>query len=174
MWPNQLPTKCLGRGKSTNQIYGAVQATSLFWFSSSSLHSFSYSSPSLTALRSPAFAFSSDNFFPSASPDSQQTGCPENKGTLILLSAWWVVVLRMRAGWCSKKQRRRKAMLCLGVPEMKMLYTHPSSQDMQNLRVPRASGISGELRCQTQHSYSAHVQLLLSGCKFTFCIRFQL
>ena len=73
------------------------------------------------------------------------------------LSPSWVLMLRMRPGCRSQGQKRRKAMFSLGDHEMGMLHTQSSSQDMCNLCTLRASGISGELRCQTLNTATVHM-----------------
>lgn len=73
------------------------------------------------------------------------------------LSSCGVLMLRMRAGCRSQRQGRRKATFSLGDHEMGLLHTQSSSQDTRNLCVLRASGSSGEPRCQTLNAATVHM-----------------
>lgn len=79
-----------------------------------------------------------------------------------LLSTCWALMPSMRAGCCSQRQKRRWDTFSLWYHGTGMLQIQSSPQDTWNLCWLRAGGVLGNLRCQTQHSYSAHVQLLLS------------
>lgn len=77
--------------------------------------------PSPTTPCSPRSAFPSGDFFPSMAHDSQQTGVQRIREPL---SHCWVLMLRMRAGCCSQRQKRRKATFSIGDHEMGMPHTH--------------------------------------------------
>lgn len=79
-----------------------------------------------------------------------------------LLSVCWALMPSMRAGCCSQRQKRRWDTFSLWYHGTGMLQIQSSPQDTWNLCSLRAGGVLGNLRCQTQHSYSARVQVLLS------------
>lgn len=158
MGPTQLHKKCLGREQSTKLPPPAAWGNSgyviILVFLLHPPFPLMFFPPSPHNTTFPTLCVSFRRLLPLRGSRLSRQGAQRTREPL---SSCGVLMLRMRAGCRSQRQGRRKATFSLGDHEMGLLHTQSSSQDTRNLCVLRASGSSGEPRCQTLNAATVHM-----------------